>query len=301
MNTIALAQRLARNLNIDDPSNPDADALLDILSAINGGLNEFYRLAPAIYRRTTLSQTLRAPLDVNLTFHAKYSPIVTGTPFQDNWLGCTVRLDGYSMDNTVNGPSVLLDDFLGDTLTMSGKVYFDAFPIFAQIETVTSDVRISSLASPHQSVMVRDSSSPVRHPHRRHELSGFSGVSTKLIGRPVNYRIEPIASSQGIGAACLIRVHPMPDVDYIVRFEAQIINPRVTFPQMKVAAELPILPQFCEDILVPLCEGQLSSSPFWNGSKPQAASRAAAAVERIGLLPKDLAVPNNRVGTRRGW
>jgi hypothetical protein len=103
MNSLQLAQRLSRNLSVDDPANPSADALLDVLAAANAGIAAFYRELPAIYRRTTVSATLKQPQALNVVFQAKYSNKVGADTFSAGMFGCTVRLGQGPTDNIVTG------------------------------------------------------------------------------------------------------------------------------------------------------------------------------------------------------
>ncbi len=287
MNTVYLARFLGRNLDVADPSALPDDAALDVLSAINSGLADFYRLAPENFRKTTFSTTLRKPESVNVEFEVQYSNVVLSPTFSTRQIGCTLRVSGYPMDCRIAGPAIVLDDFLGTTLTGSGTVFGDAVVINGQIERLTSDVRVRGLTLQEWKVL---------------DQKAFPQCDPQASGVPDRYKIEPLGICQGGDTAALLRVYPIPLVDYIVRFEALLSAARkVTFAMLTDAEDLPVADAYAESILAPICAQHLLTSPFWNGPKLSTVEDARAAFEKLNLLPREMATAHNTVGTREGF
>lgn len=314
MNTVQLAQRLARNLAVEDSSNLTSDAALDILNAINAGIASFYREMPAHYKQTTLSQTLRAPdLLVALAFTAKYSNTVAADTFSTAQRGCTLRVTGVR-DNEITGPDTVLDDYLGDTLSTTGTVYHDAIALEYVIDRLISEPRI------YYDVNQRTPRRLIRNENLRRGWRGTFGVGgtwpTGLpdsygtcglgsIGLPRYYYLDYVGGSQGGDPFAYLRVAPMPPADYIVRFEAELGPRPITFAELSAAVRVPVPEQHVADVLIPLCEAELLRSPLWRGGQQATQEVGLARDTALGAkmmkMPVGLAPEGCRVGSRRGW
>lgn len=288
MNTVFLSNLLARNLDVGEALTDDA--VLEILNAINGGLSEYYQLAPDIYRRLTFRATLRAPEAVSLVFAEKYSNLLSSPTLEDRHIGCSVRIAGYGIDNRVASNTTLLDDWLDDDLTKDATIYTDAVAVAATIERITSRVEVRGL----------ENSSPVE----LSTLGNGTGLVPSSPGCPRAYWMESLGLNQGGQSACLLRVYPFPDADYILSFEAILSGAkRVTFADLITAADIAVAQNYAESILVPLCEALLTASPLWRdrNTKSAALNRAQLAREKLSILPATFNAPSNRVGTPVGY
>jgi len=290
MNTVALARILGRHLAVDDPANLSGDAALDVLTAINGGLEDFYRLAPASLRTTEFSATLRAPETMTVVFTGKYANTVGSPAFVSRQIGCTLRTANTPVDNRVSGVASVLDDHLSDTLTVAATLYGDAVAINARIAQITSAPRIYGATLPEGRELTR--------------CTLREWWEARQAGEPCHYRIEPAGMNQGGETACLLRVNPLPAADYILRFSAELSGARrVTFSMLSEAEDLPVAATYCDSILAPLCEGKLTSSPLWADArtKSRIEDKAIEAVQKLNLIPNDFASPDNTVGTQEGF
>jgi len=291
MNTLTLSRLLARHLSVDDPTNPPADALLDVLSAINAGLSQFYRLAPTRLKISPFSLTLRAPLSVSIEVAEKYSRSLTSGSFPEANTGCTVTFPDLAFDNEVAGPQALLDEHLSDTLAGTVRVFGDAVGINVPIERITSEVNLLGSGLGGQRQLVRDER--LRDRRICHQE-----------GEPGYFRLESRGVAQAAAPQFLLRVWPLPAKDYLVRFDAECSALRVTFADLVNPIEIPILDNYADDLLLPLCEAKLVSSSLWReaGTKSRIEARAGDIVATgIPLLAHDTGVPNNKVGTPEGF
>lgn len=309
MNSIKLAQRLGRHLNIPDAFNLNSDAALDVLAAANGGLACFYRNAPTQLKRTKLSHTVRAPRNVTLTFQDQYSRLVANDSFvlRDN--GCTVRFANGSANNIVTGPNSLLDNYLRDDLTTDATIYSDAVPIQDVIEKVIGHLQLFSSDQSLPSVVVHDerlrAGSVIRTYHDDTSVDDAYVLDASLntIGRPRYYYLEPMGVSQGAEPEFVLRLAPLPDKDYTIRMEAELATQRLTFVDLNTPREIFVPSNCIDDILVPLCEAELTSSPLWRDKDSIARFQKAgeSAIGRMGALPTQMAEPSNTVGTPAGF
>jgi hypothetical protein len=312
MNSIQLSQRLARNLNVPDVFNLPADAALDVLAAMNAGLASYYRETPGIYKRTTLSHTIRAPRALTINFQAQYSRVVADDTFSINDQGCTVRFGNGSADNVVTGANNLLDDYLGTVLSTPATLYSDSIPIQDVIERVIGYVRLYDNTQSQPTFLVRDER--LRGGKARHWVGGGAledvyypcdGVlSNYTIGRPRYYYLDPMGASQGAEPEFLLRVAPLPDIDYTVRMEAELSTQRLIFTDLQTARAIHVRDTDIDDILIPLCEAELVTSSFWR-DKEQAKGVLTRSenvlATKMPKMPRDVAPVSNRVGTPRGF
>lgn len=309
-NSIKLAQRLARHLDVVDVFNLPADAALDVLSAMNSGINAFYRNVPGIYKRTTLSHTVRAPRNVDLVFQAQYSRLVGDDSFVVRDQGCTVRFATGVADNIVTGPNSVLDNYLGDVLSVAAAVYSDAIPIQDVIERVIGHVRLFDSTRGNATVLTRDER--LRSGVDRRLTWGSdgedcyyppNGVATGSIGRPQYYFLDPMGVSQGAEPEFLLRLAPLPDRDYTVRMEAELSTQRLVFNDLSTARVINVPDAYLDDVLIPLCEAELVTSSFWKDKTKIAliVDREGKANEKLKKIPSDVGPSRNRIGTPRGF
>jgi hypothetical protein len=296
MNISQLAQRIARHLDVPDPFNLPSAAALDVVNAINSGLQLFFTEAPSAYKRTTFSETLRAPIARNLTFKGQYSTELEGEPFDIAWYGCGIRANGMADDNEIAGISEVLDQWQLPNLSVQAQILFDCHTIPVSIERITSDVRAYQPGLGGESRTLK----------RQQQLGtrDWRKIYTpQPDGCPSYYKIEPTAIVRGGDIVCLMRVFPAPSVDTIIRFEAEVSASSFTVADLLLGSALPIAPAWVP-LVIPLCEDAMTYSPLWKDQRTKGDIRENAIntiASRIKRLPNDLAVPDNTVLTPRGF
>lgn len=311
MNTLQLAQRLARNMEHADLGTMPAAMALDILDAIQGGLQELWRALPWQFRTKTFSYVLKAPETISVTMVGKYSNALTGTPFTTDQIGCTVRVTDDVRDNEVTGAGTVRDQFLGTQTAGNALLFHDAQQIYDPIERVIGDMRIyrqdGTWYPLHRAEGYRRGGMrfawyegyPIPYP------TGFNGL--RPAQRPLIYMLESESIDQLTASEFFLKFYPMPDVDYTVRFEAEVGPRAITFANITDiagAVDVPVKASLANSCLVPLCEEALLRSPHLAASKTLPAQiQAAADRARITLRnrPGDMALPNNEVGTPPGY
>lgn len=306
LNSAQLSQRLARNLLVPDQFNLNADVALDVLNAINGGLAMYYRNVPGIYKRTTLSHTVRRPRQVALTFQSQYSRLVANDTFVVRDQGCTIRFANGSADNIVTGPNSLLDNYLRTDLTVDGTLYSDSVPIQDVIEHIIGFVRLYTDSQAEATIISRDERLRGGRAYSRRGdgedcIPAFASLNT--IGRPQFYYLDPMGASQGAEPEFLLRLAPLPDLDYTIRMEAELATQRLLMSDLTNPREIYVASNAIDDILIPLCEGELITSRWWadKDQKADVKTRQTDALGRIKQLSSDVGPPSHRIGTPVGW
>lgn len=289
MNTVLFSRLLARNLSVGNPSRLTADEAIDVLAAINAGLQQFFAEAPARFKRRTVSRFIIAPSTAQVSVDEEYATTLSAGSFDiDRQLGCTLEIPGAVSDNQVAGVSELLDPWTSpDQTDVEIRVFSDALPIDAPVERLTSDV-VLYVTGRAPAVLVRDQIG-----RRDHEE-----------GTPRFYDFEARGEGRTEGAPVLLRLWPLPDAVAIVRFTAEFAPVRVTFRDLVTPAELQVPDELSENILLPLCAAHLTDSPLWANPATitRTLARATEVLEtKIPLLARDAGVPDNTVGTPEGF
>ena len=287
MTTYELAERLARRLKKGNLTALSAAAAMDVVEAINTGLQEAYDRLPAWQRRTTLSFPLAAPASVSVGVTNGATALSSGT-FSAAQVGRSVVLNGDSNWNQVASTTALLDAYQGSTGTVSGTVY--------------GDVISSALTN------LDGFASPLRFADSREELAQYNMRTAQPyrsgeVGKPRYYWVEAGGASLAGSPVALLRVFPAPSVAYVLRAEVEFRPSIITFSGLHAAGTIPLADQFLHRALIPLCEERLLRSPEWaDASLSRLVLGDAEAARRFleGQRPS-AGVPSNRVFTPAGY
>jgi len=294
VNTLQLARAAARHLAVADPADLGGDALLDVLAACNSGLQQFYREAPPLLKRSTLSTVFRAPLPVALEFSAKYDNHLEGQPFDLAWLGCGLRIEGQTPDNEITGASTVLDSWLGSTLATTGLVLFDSVSIPGSIERLVSAPRL--YYGSNRALELR--------PDRAGLIFNRRDLTFLSPAQPTHYAVDSLGAVLGGQTASLLRIHPAPIQDCTVRFEVELAALTLNAGHLATPTDLPILNHYAEELLVPLVEAALTVSPLWRSPETirLVADRASdVLVNKIPRLAHTHAPADYPLGTPEGF
>lgn len=286
MKAIALGNRLARDLG-GAFTQMDADARLEILDAINGGLQKLHAIASHESKITTASIYLAAPSIVSLGL-TNGSATVTGHTFTPDDLYRTIRIDGDPVDNQIVSESELLHPYAGITGTVSATIYSDAATVPEPYDELVGNPFILELHRelvPHQ---------PVIDP-----------FAPRRIGEPEFYHVEANARNQNPPAPSVIRFNSLPTIAYRLSAKFTLAPSRVSFSDLLApGADIPLRDEHIELYLLPVSRGILSASDRWKN--PDTRSSVASLGDRAAadyeiLVPRTLATPTNIARTKRGF
>ena len=310
MTTIELAQHLLMCSRVDDAKRCSPAQGQELALLMTQAVAEYFRLAPACHRRTTLSESRPAMETVSVTV-VNGSATVTGTPFLSRQRGCSIQFpDG--MWNEIVSPSRLLNAVSQASDTYSCSVFNDAlaFDDF-QIDRVMTDPEVTTstgsswLLSPWTPVGARSVSRPSvldllsasdRIPQRQHDTSEW----------PSHYWTEHIGGSIAVSNDALFqfRFWPAPREAYHVTFDAEILPDTYRISDITSVSTVPVPDSHAQEILIPLARGKLARSPLFDQEKAdkrdllEAANEARAA---IALLPSIFSPSHIAVCTEGGW
>mgnify|MGYP007090082740 CR=1 FL=1 len=286
MKAIALGNRLARDLG-GTFTEMDADARLEVLDAINGGLQRLHAVASHKSKITTAGIYLPAPSTVSLGL-TNGSADVTGHTFTSEDFYRTIRIDGDPIDNQIISETELLHPYAGSTGTVDAIIYSDA----------------ATVPEPYDELV----GNPVIMETRR-ELLPFQPVanpySTRHICEPEFYHVEANSRNQNPHAPSVIRFNSLPGVAYRLSAKFTLAPARIAFSDLlSPGADIPMRAEHVELYLLPVARGLLATSDLWKNPDTRGASAKAgeiAAADYDALVPRTLATPSNFARTKRGF
>lgn len=293
MNTVQLAQIVSRHLDVTDLSALESDKALELVDAINFGIQTFFSLAPNSYSRTTLSHTVQTPDTANLSL-TKGSNATDTASFLRTQRGSSVIIEGDAKINEITGETTLLHDYSGPTGIHTAKIYYDAVPV--------TDFLILELVTEPKIVETGKTIRQMSDGNHRNTVDPRYESETDY---PEYYTLEYVGGSldADIDAVFQLRFVPRPVVTCSIKFDAHILPVAYEIPVLTTPATVPVPHSLVSRLLVPLIEGRLSDSTLWGdtGDKNVAQARAAAAEQRIQQLPAYYARRRGVVKTRYGW
>jgi hypothetical protein len=285
MTTYELAERLARRLKPGALTALSMAAAMDIVEAMNAGLQECYELLPSWQRKTTISLALAAPATASVGVTNGATALSSGT-FTTAQIGRSVLLAGDANWNQVVSTTALLDPYQGETGTVVATIYGDSVA-----NALTS---FDGFAS------------PPRFADTREELAPFNARAAGRqaeIGKPRYYWAEPAAASLGGTPPVCLRVFPAPAVAYVLRVDVEFRPSILSYASLHLASTIPLADQLLHRALIPLCEVRLLRSPEWadDAKAKFVLDDAAAARDFLSNQRPSATVPANRIFTPAGY
>jgi hypothetical protein len=287
MKAIAFGNRLARDIDEKSFIDLTADVRLEILDAINGGLQTMHALAPAVSKITSGSIFIEAPITVDLTV-TNGSVEVSGYPFTGDQFYRTIRIDGDDIDNQIAGTTTLLHPYTGASGTVSATIYADGVAIVEPYEEMVGDPRILETG--------RD----LRH-HKTH----LPTWNRKQVTEPRYYWLEANARNRNSLAPAVLRFDCLPDRAYRLESQFSLAPAKVSFSDLLApGVDIPLRAELIEVYLLPIARGIFTSCRLWRDPATKSQVRAdaeAAEAKYKELTPTTLATPSNHVGTPDGF
>lgn len=287
MKAIALANRLARDLNEKSAVDLAADARLEILDAINGALQKMHAVSPPNTKITTSAIYLDAPTTVTFAV-TQGETAITGLTFSSDQYGRSIRIAGDDIDNQIAGTSSLLHPYTGATGTVTATIYADAVAIPEPYSELVGDPRILETG--------RDL---IHHKIR------FVTWHRRNVCEPRFYWVEPNAGNRSSPAPAVVRFDSLPDRAYRLTAEAMLAPARVSFSDLLAPGpEISIRQEHVEIYLLPIARGLLTASELWKNPESKSATIKAAETAEAKyevFASTTLATPANEVGTPHGF
>lgn len=287
MKSIAFANRLARDLDEKSVIDLTADVRLELVDAINGGLQKLHALAPTHSKITTGSIALAAPLTISIGVTTG-SADITGYSFTADQLYDTIRIAGDDIDNQVVGATQLLHPYNGGTGTVAATLYCDGVAIPEPYEEMVGDPRILETG--------RD-----LHHHKINSVTWHR----KNVAEPCFYWLEANSRNQNSPAPSVLRLDRLPDRAYRLQSQFLLAPARITFSDLLApGAAIPLRDEHVESYLLPVCRAILTGSRLWRdpATKTAVKNEGESAEEKYRVFASTtLATPANEVGTPYGY
>ena len=293
MTTVQLAQIVSRFLNVPDLTGLESAQALELITAINSGVQTFFAEAPDSYSRTTISHRVRTPDTLELGMTANSNQI-DAEDFLDSHRGCSVVIEGDEQINEVTGNDLLLHDYLGTTGTQSATLWYDAIPI-------TDFLILQILNEP----LVVQTGKVLKY-HEQNDLATLHNPRHQSPSDyPEKYTVEHVGGSldADIDAVFQSRFIPRPVVSFTLKFDAHVLPITYDISHLETATRIPIANSLVPSLLVPLIEGELANSTLFDTSfEPRAAElKAERARQKISELPPHFVRTKSKLRTRRGF
>ena len=287
MKALAFANRLMRDLKEKSINDLTADTRLELLDAINGGLQKLHLVAAWQSKATSVSIPLDAPVSVAIGVSLG-STTTTGPEFTADQLDRTVVITGDAIENQITGIHSLLHPYGGASGTVTAKIYCDCVAIPEPYSEIVGDPRV-----------MEDG----------YRLTNFQPErdwnSARCIRRPRYFWMEANAANQNSPAPFVIRFDSLPDKLYRLECMAMLAPARISFTDLLAPdTDIPLRAEQVEAFLLPVSRGLLANSELWRNAetRPAAKAEAAQALSEYELLkPKSLSTPNNRARIKRGF
>lgn len=266
MTTTDARDDLLSMIGVEDPEHASEVVHRRILSDINVVLQKIYSMAMPWWTSSRSGGILKKPLILNgLTFQNGSEVITSNNSFLPTMAGNTIRVGDDPDDNEikdfVSANSVtLVRPFRGtpasdglatlycDTIILPHDTMSVVPPVFIQGEhelkplRSQNDVMLFSVGSPNNSYSDNFYSTTANN---RDE------------GTPIGYYIEPYIDSLAKNTKLRLRVSPLPDRDYTLRFDVRLAAPRIT--AIEPAVQIPIPMGYGESIFLPILRFQFST------------------------------------------
>lgn len=246
----------------DNATYPGRNAA--VMKAMNHASQELFGKGKPWVRHDERGAVLFAPAAVSIAVTTgSTAGAITGWL---SWMaGCTIVIDGMSIDNQIRNASStarLKYPYSGPSGTYAATVYHDSLEVDSDVFEIHEPVKldglnIGSLSTP-SALAVRSSSD-----------FGFVGqratvvTSSSSAGKPVGYVIDSWSPDAAAPPLLRLRLFPAPADQHFLEYSVMLCPPQIT--DLSSTASLPIPFGNVESIFLPLAVAALRKSPFWRG------------------------------------
>ena len=280
---IGVTQLAAQSSPESDLENLQPSDLGEVCTAINGGMQELWDLAPSEMRERRMGGVLHGPTQVTLAV-TQYSTAISALTTWAAWMaGCTIRISGEDQDNEISNSTTLASPYMGTSGTVQATVYGDCIQLDGTIGKVVTPVEIPNLIP----------LTPATSRADFYKYIGAPGVTTtagsampyfgfrRIVQRPIAWFVEGYHDPALPYLPRRLRVGPLPDSTYAISYRVSINPPLYSAADIDngdhttdPGTTFPIPNQWVESILLPFALIRYTASPsFKNDAKVQEIGR----------------------------
>lgn len=311
MTTVEFANHLSLHCAFDDPGEAPVAQAQELALVMTQAMERWFELAPAHYRRTTVTQRQPAMETLEIEI-ANGSSDTIGAPFPLTDRGSTIFVGSDPRPNEITSPSTLLYPYAGDGGTVSATIYHNciAFPDFLVERVVTHPEVVTAMGNIYQMTPLAAGSRTFRLPAAPGEFAapGDFRVWANRAATPTHYWLEAIGGSHQVehDGVFQLRVWPLPTSEFMVQMDAEILPLAYRVADLVAPSVLPVPDSLSHRTLIPLARGILADSPIFDlerhgGSIPQLRGAGERAETQIRNLAGTWIPTEQRGGTPRGW
>jgi len=296
----ALAARLMIYFSPEERSIPDSGTYpgrnADVLGAINGALQELFGEGKPWIRKADLGAWLNAPTTITIAV-TNGATAATITGWQAWFAGCTIAIDGGTIDNRITNASSTVElkfPHDGPTGTVSATVYQDSLTIPDTVARVLEPVRVQGLrihpmTNAGAGVTYRSSEDYGFRPTALN-AAYIPGRMASRVARPTGYYVDTWMPSATATPLIRMALSTAPQEAMQVEYSATLKAPIGTALNSDV---IPVPLDYVDSLLWPIARQRLTGSEFFrNESAKEEIGRAYK--EAMSLL--DSLKPRTRSG-----
>ena len=296
----------ATNSQLESVQPGDLD---DVITAINGAMQEVFSAAPDEMREQRLGDVVRGPFQttLNATQYSRTISAVAG--YQSYHQGCTIRLAGDQQDNELVNATTLARAFMGPSGTgISATIFGDCITLDPSVDSMNDPVELPNQAPLYKANdrldFLRWQGVPLVA-----DAGGFSNsipfffFYQKTIARPRCWFGESWFDPT-TGPVKRIRLGPLPDTFYPVAYRVALNPPTYVSTDIDNGDHttdpnkiIPVTNKWVESLLLPAALQRFTAHPaFKNESAKKEIERQYAMALKI--LSDSTVSPNSPASIR---
>jgi|GEM_PF-1680235 len=272
---------------VTQPSNVESiqpGDLDDVITCLNGAMQELYDVAPTELREQPRGALLAAPLGVTLIATYGSATISAFGAYTAAMAGCTIRLAGDTQDNEIVSATQLARPFIGTGGSISATVYFDCINLGNDVDHVLPVIELPNqaplYAARDRMDFIKWLGVPlVTDPSGWAYQFPFYFYYQKQIARPRAWFCESYLDPAQSQEQKRIRVGPMPDQVYPLSYRVAIRPPHYSTGDIYASGDttyadpntlIPVPNSWVESVLLPYALQRMTSLPAFRNEAAKA-------------------------------
>lgn len=261
-------------IGIEDPAqHADPAELRRVTSDFNKGLQKVFALGPRIWSEAMAGTTIRAPESLTGLTFTDGATTLSGGSLAARMHNCTIVVGSDAQQNRVvetgSGAYALLFPYSGTSAAGDGTaiVYYDAINLASNAVEILPPIQLVGYGQlwPLTSQVDLYESGSYSDDHGRIQTWSEPWADRngqREINQPQEYLVEANRRYTGEITAC-IRVNPLPNILYRLRWQQRFAAPRITGIEDTTAYLIPH--DYVESILMPIVRKNFSTWPNFTG------------------------------------
>lgn len=269
----------------------------EVIRYVNAALQELYGEGKPWMRKGSEGFLLYAPTTVTGTVSVGAKTLALGGSWQDWMAGCTIRINGASIDNQIlgedpdtAGQALLLFPHDGTTGSASVTVYHNSLTLPDNVLAVLRGVKVvggtplTAVASPTRLAPNRTNEQDYNFDKLVPNPLTYEVPAAECLGVPQLYCIDSYVPDTTSSPVFRMRVAPAPSAQTILESRVTYKAPQVD--EGHLDTNLPVPHDYVQAIFLPIVSQLLTASPFFrnDSGKPEIARQYGTALKLAQTL-----------------